>query len=36
MGLLDKKKSLLNDEQSHWGGVANRLVDDGFNYGGSA
>ena len=36
MGLLDKKKSLLNDEQSHWGGVANQLVDDGFNYGGSA
>jgi hypothetical protein len=35
MGLLDKKKSLLNDEQSHWGDVANRLVDDGFNFGGS-
>lgn len=36
MGLLDKKKSLLTDEQSHWGDVANRLGADISNYGGSA
>lgn len=36
MGLLDKKKSLLTDEQSHWGDVANRLGTDISNYGGSA